>query len=204
MGSTGSLLSVQRAHRRATEDAGLLRAVLDVLDVGIALLGREGQYLYRNRRFLELTRGAGEIPGLGNIIEALHVELLPKARALSGRILTSPTLLSTADVHVGSGGYHVQGIALGRDCKEGAQVLLITIDRLPQEGGRKLPGKLRLTARETRVARLLAEGCSNKEIAAELGIHPTTAKNHTQSVLQKLGVRRRSQVGPLLRTWLPE
>ncbi len=204
MGSTGSLLSVQRAHRRATEDVGLLRAVLDVLEVGVALLDCRGQYLYRNRRFLELNGGAGEPAGLCNVIEALQVELLPKARALSGRVTGGPKPLGSADVPVGSGGYRVQGLALGHDYKGGGQALLITIERLPQEAGRKPPEKLRLTAQEARVARLLAEGCSNKEIAAELGIHPTTAKNHTQSVLQKLGVRRRSQVGPLLRTWQPE
>jgi DNA-binding CsgD family transcriptional regulator len=203
MANNGSVPDVQRAHWRATDDAGLLRAVLDVLEVGVALLDYRGQYLHRNRRFSELSRGAGVIPGLAKTIEVLLEELLPKARSLSGRIVNGPVLLGSVDVHVGSGAYRVRGLAIGRDFQEGGQALLITTERLAQEAERKLPEKLRLTVQEARVARLLAEGCTNKEIAAELGIHPTTAKNHTQNVLQKLGVRRRSQVGPLLRAWLP-
>lgn len=204
MASNGTVPNVQPESWQSTEDARLLHAVLDVLDVGVALLDHEGRYLLRNRRFLELTRGAGETSGLAKVIESLREELLPQARALSGTIVNGTTLLASADAPVGRGGYRVRGHRFGRDCKEGRQTLLITVERLPPETGRKLPEKLRLTAQETRVARLLAEGCTNKQVAAALGIHPTTAKNHAQSVLQKLGVRRRSQVGPLLRMWLPD
>ncbi|HEX2081275.1 MAG TPA: DNA-binding response regulator [Longimicrobium sp.] len=55
-----------------------------------------------------------------------------------------------------------------------------------------------LTARQTEVVRLLAEGCSNAEIASRLEMSYYTARNHTEQVLAKLGVSSRAAVGALL------
>ena len=51
-----------------------------------------------------------------------------------------------------------------------------------------------LTAREARVAGLLAERRSNREIADALGISAHTARHHTERVLSKLGVHSRAGV----------
>ncbi|MBA3659139.1 MAG: helix-turn-helix transcriptional regulator [Gemmatimonadales bacterium] len=60
-----------------------------------------------------------------------------------------------------------------------------------------------LTAREFQVARLLAEGLPNSEMAARLGISSHTARHHTQHVLRKLGVHSRAAAGARLRELLP-
>ncbi|TWI14392.1 DNA-binding NarL/FixJ family response regulator [Lysobacter ruishenii] len=51
-----------------------------------------------------------------------------------------------------------------------------------------------LTRRELQVVARLRRGCSNKEIARELGVMEDTVKKHLKSVFAKLGVRRRAQV----------
>lgn len=50
-----------------------------------------------------------------------------------------------------------------------------------------------LTERETDVLRLLAKGCSNKEIAQELFIGEKTVKTHVSNILAKLNVPSRTQ-----------
>ena len=50
-----------------------------------------------------------------------------------------------------------------------------------------------LTARELDVLRLVARGLSNKEIGADLGITTHTVKYHLAAVLEKLGVRSRTE-----------
>ena len=52
-------------------------------------------------------------------------------------------------------------------------------------------GRDNLTRREHEVLVLLAEGLSNKEIAAKLGISEHTAKFHVNSILQKMGAQKR-------------
>jgi DNA-binding NarL/FixJ family response regulator len=48
-----------------------------------------------------------------------------------------------------------------------------------------------LTPRENEVLRLLADGLSNKEIAAKLQISEHTAKFHVNSILQKMNAQKR-------------
>jgi Response regulator containing a CheY-like receiver domain and an HTH DNA-binding domain len=52
--------------------------------------------------------------------------------------------------------------------------------------------KPRLTGREKEIARLAAEGCSNREIGARLFISENTVKTQLKSVFEKLGVNSRA------------
>jgi DNA-binding CsgD family transcriptional regulator/tetratricopeptide (TPR) repeat protein len=51
-----------------------------------------------------------------------------------------------------------------------------------------------LTAREFEVARLIADGLTNAEIADQLEIAPKTASAHVEHILAKLGVTRRAEI----------
>ena len=50
-----------------------------------------------------------------------------------------------------------------------------------------------LSEREREVLALIAQGCTNKEIAAKLVVSPYTARNHVIRILNKLGLSRRSE-----------
>ena len=58
---------------------------------------------------------------------------------------------------------------------------------------RRTPWPAGLTDREVEVLRLVAQGRSNREIAAELYIAEKTARNHVERVYTKLGVNNRTQ-----------
>jgi DNA-binding response OmpR family regulator len=62
----------------------------------------------------------------------------------------------------------------------------------------ELHARYGLTDRQIAVARLVAEGCTNAEVAERLGLSFYTARNHAEQVMLKLGVSNRSSVGPLL------
>jgi DNA-binding CsgD family transcriptional regulator/tetratricopeptide (TPR) repeat protein len=51
-----------------------------------------------------------------------------------------------------------------------------------------------LTTREFEVARKIAEGMTNAELADELSISPKTASSHVEHILAKLGVSRRAEI----------
>ena len=52
---------------------------------------------------------------------------------------------------------------------------------------------LGITGRERQVLQLLADGRSNKEIAARLGLSPNTVKTHVARLFEKLRVARRTE-----------
>jgi DNA-binding CsgD family transcriptional regulator len=58
--------------------------------------------------------------------------------------------------------------------------------------------ELVLTAQELRVAKLLAAGRSNRQIAAELVLSVDTIKSHVARILRKLGVANRAQAAVAL------
>lgn len=62
-----------------------------------------------------------------------------------------------------------------------------------------LESRYGLTERQIEVARLLAQGMSNAEIAERLGLSTYTARNHTEQILLKLGASTRARVGAILR-----
>lgn len=82
------------------------------------------------------------------------------------------------------------------------RVLLVHVVHPASEPARALePERVRtmpkiavdLTARETEILRMLAEGRNGKQIADALGISPLTARNHVQRVMEKLGVHSQSE-----------
>ncbi|MGH2455357.1 MAG: helix-turn-helix domain-containing protein, partial [Candidatus Limnocylindria bacterium] len=61
-------------------------------------------------------------------------------------------------------------------------------------------GLAALTDREREVARLVAGGDSNREIADVLRVSPKTVERHITNVLAKLGLRNRTELAALVRS----
>ncbi|MFN7915853.1 MAG: response regulator transcription factor [Vicinamibacterales bacterium] len=97
----------------------------------------------------------------------------------------------------------VRAAASGRDYVDnalGARMANV-IRRTPSRGPSATP---QVSDRENQVLRLVAQGHSNKEIAAELGISVKTVEVHKGNAMKKLGFRSRIDVVQygLLQGWL--
>lgn len=74
-----------------------------------------------------------------------------------------------------------------------AHVLVATVRRfLGLRAARR--GARMLTARQGEVAALVSEGCTNREIAARLGIDERSAEGHVERIRLRLGFRSRAQI----------
>ncbi|MFT4036682.1 MAG: LuxR C-terminal-related transcriptional regulator [Thermomicrobiales bacterium] len=89
-----------------------------------------------------------------------------------------------------SGGVSESPAGATRPAPHGSQA-----DQHPGEepGAKPAPARA-LTRRETDVVRLLAAGCTDRQIADELSISRKTASNHVSSILRKAGAPRRAGI----------
>jgi len=104
-------------------------------------------------------------------------------------------------VRIGATVYHLRGFAVGQELLGAEPAVLVTTSASATEplSDNVLHDQFGLTAREIQVARLIAEGLSNNEIADRLGVRFFTPRNHVERALAKLHVTSRHRVGPLLR-----
>ena len=49
--------------------------------------------------------------------------------------------------------------------------------------------EIKITPRDYQILKLLAQGCSNKEIARQLGISPRTVKQHLRTLFLRAGIK---------------
>jgi DNA-binding NarL/FixJ family response regulator len=105
-------------------------------------------------------------------------------------------------VHTATARYRVRAVAvLGRVIDIGPAVV-VTLERVTSQpvSDRELQDLYSLTPREVQVARLMATGMSNSEIAQRLSTSVHTTRRQSERVLAKLGIHRRAGVAAKLHT----
>lgn len=168
--------------REALELAELLRPDVTLLDLslpeidGLAVLAAMRQRGLPTRIMILAPDGS---------IEALTRSIVYGAMAYLPKSVTPEELVAALRA-VGSG-----------QCLLTIPRLRSVIDRALREDARAAPlpdeAARLLTGREREVLALLGQGLSNRRIADTLRISLSTAKTHVGRILQKLGVRHRTQ-----------
>jgi DNA-binding CsgD family transcriptional regulator len=85
-------------------------------------------------------------------------------------------------------------IAAGAFLRHGIEPLALRCRRLLERPQPSRWSRLGITDRQADVLRLLAEGISNREIAARLHLSPRTVEKHIEALLRKTAARSRTQL----------
>jgi two-component system NarL family response regulator len=183
------------------DDHPMLRAGLavtidaedDLMTVAEASTGEDAIEIYRQHR-PDVVLMDLRLPGLSG------VEAIRSIRSIDrdARVIVLTTFDADEDIY-----RSLQAGARGYLLKDMLRKELITAIRTVHAGhsyyspvvAAKLAERLprqELSARETEVLRLVAEGKSNKEVAAQLGLSDGTVRIHLSHIFEKLGVHDRT------------
>jgi DNA-binding CsgD family transcriptional regulator len=139
-------------------------------------------------------RAASEAERPGNRIDAA------RSRTLAGRALAAAGEREHAIGELQRASEELEACGAQRFRDEAARELRRLGRRVPRRGrpGREDSGVASLSGRELEVARLVATGKTNREIAAGLYVSERTVESHLSRVFAKLGVSKRAAVAGLV------
>ncbi|MCA2220703.1 ATP-binding protein [Nonomuraea aurantiaca] len=176
---------VRRATELEKESLVFNRSLDDPLGVGVNLevlawIAETEQHYPRAARLLGILKTVwnsigAPLSGYGHLVR-YHDECERRTRAALGD--------AAFDAEVWRGARLSYEEALGYALQE----------EPPQDEKAAKGEPARLTRRETEIAQLVAQGMTNKQIAAALVIAPRTAEGHIEHILNKLGFNSRAQI----------
>lgn len=139
------------------------------------------------------------MPGMSGL-EAMR---LIKSRLDPPKIIVLTSFDTDEDIYqcVGAGAH-------GYILKNAPQEQLLEAIKVVRSNGRYFPADIasrlkermtrsNLTPREHQVLQLVAKGCTNKEIGRAFGISDNTARNHVNSIIEKLEVSDRTEAATI-------
>ncbi len=140
------------------------------------------------------------MPVTGGIEAAAEITAKSKCRVLLLSTFRDEELVRGA-LGSGASGYLLKGCE-GREIKEavrlvhaGHTVFQEEVFASIREGSKTGPGDISfLNERERELVRLIAEGYSNRQAAEALFLSEGTVKNYISSILDKLGLKQRTQI----------
>ncbi len=158
----------------------------DVAVVDTKLPGGDGISLVRSIR--------SRTPGIRCLIltsypgrEVLHEAVQAGASGFVSKDVPGATLLSA-----------IRKVAAGGSVLDWNLVAMDGIVQQPSPGRADLIAAL--TAQERRILDLIADGCTNQEVADALFLSEKTVRNYVSTLLGKLGVKNRTQAATMLVT----
>lgn len=179
---------------------GRLVDSLDALGVAAALYDQAGERLHKTPALSAILATDPEADRLRAELVAVVGRALAILRGGGTCATTLPTGPVVSEVRTATATYLARA-ALHRDPTAGPDDMVLgVLERLTPmpRSDDELRAAYDLTRAELRVARLLARGRSNADIAATLHISPHTARHHTERILFKLDASSRAEVGPKL------
>jgi DNA-binding CsgD family transcriptional regulator len=193
--------------RRLAARRAELTALLNAIPEAVLMYDGSGGLVHANPRAAELFGMPGASgPGASVRTEAQRMawslaasaqRAIAQANANDGSLPTEAVREVRADGRV----YRLRGTLASGWMPGGEAGVLVTaaFELVNPLTDLELRSRYGLSAREIEVARLVASGLSNQEVAATLGVSYFTARNHVERLLAKLGVGNRSRVGAVLR-----
>jgi DNA-binding CsgD family transcriptional regulator len=222
-GDANRALAEARALEEAEDRSGTVNTASPWwVPAALALLrlGREAEARDVAERWLAVARGSGTSTDVGAALRLLariepgrRVELLEESVA---QLAAAPDRLEYAAALVDYGevlgnvgrraeareplnrGLELAEACVARSLSSRAVEALAGLGDRPRRFVRS--GVDELTASERRVARLAADGRTNREIAQELFVTPKTVENHLRHAYAKLGVAGRRELAGVLAT----
>jgi DNA-binding CsgD family transcriptional regulator len=192
--------------RRLAARRAELAALLDAIPEAVLMYDGSGGLVHANPRAAELFGMPGS-SGPGSVVrtEAQRIAWALAAsaqRSSSSKGASKPTATETLrEVRAEGRVYRLKGTLASGWMPAGEAGVLVTaaFEMVNPLTDIELRSRFGLSAREIEVARLVAGGLSNNEVAEKLGVSYFTARNHVERLLAKLGVGNRSRVGAVLR-----
>ena len=188
--------------RRLAARRSELATLLDAIPEPVLMYDGSGGLVHANPRAAELFGMPGSAgPGAQVRTEAQRIAWSLAAAAQRSNAAASTNTPALREVRADGRVYRLRGtLATGWMPGDEAGVLVTAAFELVTPlTDAELRSRYGLSAREVEVARLVATGLSNQEVAERLGVSYFTARNHVERVLSKLGVANRSRVGAVLR-----
>jgi DNA-binding CsgD family transcriptional regulator len=208
------------AGHACVEAAGCRRCGAELLLYSAEALARIGER-EQARRALDDWSGLTRAPDELDDVMRLHAgalaaatvgeRLAALARALAAAEaspygLASPWIRLDLGLALAAAGDDQAAAELARAAAVAEQMGGATVQALAEQTLRSLgvrtwrrsPAGAPLTSREQEVARLVANGATNREIAKMLFLSPKTVERHVSNVLKKLGARNRAELASRL------
>jgi Response regulator containing a CheY-like receiver domain and an HTH DNA-binding domain len=174
------------------------QSVGDYLDEGVIIVNPQGSVLYCNIACLRMLGLQSRDELIGSSIE----KLIPIGPYLDSSENVASAFPFTIDLPATGGRPAIEVAAKAIERSDRGEMHYVLTLREPRDwAGEQASGPaapVKLSARETEIAQLFAQGLTQKEIAARLYVSENTVKTHVRHIYRKTGAATKLELAKLL------